>query len=233
MALATLNQLISTHPKHDYVMRLMSRAYLQLEDWSHLCPLLKDLRQSKSLPEEVLIKSEHIAYTGYLKETGKQKDTAKLESIWSGMPKYLKNDTDLIALYSTQLIYNEQLENAELILREKLNKNLEDKLIILYSSFINNIKTDNNERYFNILLDNCEKWLTTNPHQATLLLTAGKICAVLKLWGKARSYFDSSLSSQPSADAYLQIALLLEKTDEADSANEYYKMGLQFNINKK
>lgn len=228
MALATLNQLITAHPKHDYVMRLMSRAYLQLEDWSHLCPLLKDLKQSKALPEETLLKTEIIAYSGYLQQAGQQKDSAKLDTIWAGMPKYLKKRSKVISLYATQLIKNDELQSAEKILRDSLNKNWDDDLITLYSSFISDIQAENNETYFNPLLDNCEKWLRTNPHNGTLLLIAGKISSALQLWGKARSFFDSSLSSQPLADTYLQIALLLEKTNESSEAQKYYQQGLNF-----
>jgi HemY protein len=233
MALATLNQLITSHPKHDYVMRLMSRAYLQLEDWSHLCPLLKDLKQSKALPEEVLVKTEIIAYSGYLQQAGQQKDTAKLDSIWTGMPKYLKKNTDIIALYATQLIDNDQLQSAEKILRERLNKHWDDSLITLYARFINNIQTDNIEAYFSPLLDNCEKWLRASPHHATLLLIAGKISTVLKLWGKARTFFDSSLASQPLVDTYLQVALLLEQMDDDAEAQKYYQQGLHFCLSSK
>jgi len=228
MALATLNKLISNHPKHDYVMRLMSRAYLQLEDWTHLCPLLKELRHSKSLPDELLTKTECKAYSGYLQQAGQQEDSAKLQSIWSDMPKYLKKDESIIELYAMQLICCEQHQTAEKILRETLNKHWSDKLIALYSSFITDINSDDNEVYFTPLLANCEKWLTSNPHQASLLLCAGKICTKLKLWGKARSFLDSSLASQPLADTYLQIALLLEKTDSPEDANKYYQMGLNF-----
>ena len=232
LALATLNQLLLTHPKHDFVLRLLSRAYLQLEDWAHLCPLLSELRQSKTLPEDVLIKTEKIAYKGNLEKVGRQKDTGKLETIWSGMPKYLKKDNDFITLYAKQLIANDQFSQAELLLREKLNKNWDDKLIILYSEFVERIHTDNNEKYFTTLLEVCEKWLRTNPHNATLLLTAGKICTVLHLWGKARSYFDSSLSIQPHPETYLQIALLLEQTNHPEEAHKYYQLGLKQSISK-
>jgi len=232
MALATLNQLITTHPKHEFVLRLLSRAYLQLEDWTHLCPLLTELRQSKTLPEDVLIKSEKIAHKGYLTQTGQQKDISKLETIWTGMPKYLKKDHEFIALYATQLIDNEQYAQAELLLREKLNKQWDDKLIELYAGFVELVQTDNNERYFNVLRENCEKWLKSNPHNATLLLATGKICTVLNLWGKARTYFDSSISSQPLAETYLQTALLLEQTNENEEAQKYYQLGLKLKLNK-
>lgn len=232
MALATLNQLISSHPKHDYAMRLMARAYLQLEDWSHLCPLLSDLRQSKKLPEDLLQKSEHIAYQGYLQQVGELNDVSRLQSIWLGMPKYLKQDLKFIALYVQQLIINKELSSAEQLLRETLNKQWSDALIELYSSFIGDIKTDNDERYYNTILSQSEKWLVNNPHHAALLLTAGKICVALKLWGKARSYFDTSLSCQPRADTYLQLAELLEQTGETEQANNYYQLGLKFCLTK-
>ena len=232
MALATLNQLITAHPKHEFVLRLLSRAYLQLEDWTHLCPLLSELRQSKTLPEEILIKTERIAHEGYLKEAGQQKDISKLETIWTGMPKYLKKDNKFIALYASQLIKNERYTQAELLLREKLNKQWDDKLISLYSSFVELIQTDNNEKYFNTLRDTCENWLKSNPHNATLLLTTGKICTVLSLWGKARTYFDSSISIQPMAETYLQIALLLEQTNENEEAQKYYQLGLKQSLKK-
>jgi len=232
MALATLNQLISAHPKHDYAMRLMARAYLQLEDWAHLCPLLADLRQAKNLPEDLLVKSERTAFQGYLQQLGQQHDSSGLQTTWQGMPKYLKQDLEFIALYVQQLISIKELSSAEQLLRETLNKKWDDALIDLYSSFINEIETDNNDRYYNTLLAQCEKWLVNNPHHAALLLTAGKICTALQLWGKARSYFDSSLACQERADTYLQLAQLLEQTGETEQANNYYQLGLKFCLTK-
>ncbi|MDH5517013.1 MAG: hypothetical protein OEY36_04210 [Gammaproteobacteria bacterium] len=228
MALATLNQLIATHPKHEFVMRLMSRAYLQLEDWAHLCPLLKDIKQTNALPEDVLLKTEKIAYAGYLKVTGLQRDISKLESIWQGMPKYLKKDTANIQLYASLLINNNELKRAESVLRDALNKQWNDELIAVYARFVSDIKSDNTNDYFNELLASCQKWLKSNPRQANLLLAAGKICTVLHLWGKARAFFESSLACQPQADTYLQLALLTEQSEDSSKAQAYYQQGLKF-----
>lgn len=232
MALATLNQLIAAHPKHEFVMRLMSRAYLQLEDWAHLCPLLKDIKQSKALPEDILLKTETIAYAGYLKVTGLQGNISKLESIWQGMPKYLKKDVTHIELYARQLISNKELKRAEIVLRDALNKSWSDTLITLYASFVNEIEAENTETYFNELLASCENWLKSNPRHATLLLAAGKICTVLHLWGKAHAFFDSSLASQPQVDTYLQLALLTEQSEDSSKAQTYYQQGLKFYLKK-
>lgn len=233
LALATLNQLFASQPKHDYVLRLLSRAYLQLGDWENLCPLLKELRQTKSLPEEVLQKSEKTAYRGYLAQTSQQGDAGKLGSIWDGMPKYLKTDAEMIALYANLLIDNDQLHLTEELLRNKLNKNWDDGLITIYAGFVNKLQAHDSDTYFNSLLDNCEKWLKITPHQAMILLTAGKLCTQLKLWGKARSYFDASLSIQPQADTYLQMAQLLEQTNDIDLAQKHYKLGLSFCLDSK
>ncbi|MDH5425351.1 MAG: hypothetical protein OEY29_10175 [Gammaproteobacteria bacterium] len=226
MALATLSHLMSAYPKHDYIMRLLSRAYLQLEDWSHLCPLLKEMRHSKSIPDELLIKTETVAYSGYLKQAGQQQNSEKLDSLWSDIPKSLRQNSDIIELYAQQLILCGQLQRAEKLLRETLNKKWNEQLITLYASFIHNIRADHHDSYFNSLLDNCEKWLKANPQHATVLLAAGKIAVQLKLWGKAHSFFDSSLSSQPLSDTFLQLALLLEQTNDSEKAQKYYQQGL-------
>jgi HemY protein len=229
-ALATLTQLLATNPKHDFAMRLMSRAYQQLEDWPRLCPLLADLRRLKILSEDDLQKNEIIAYRGLLTQTGMHKDMTKLESAWQSMPKYLRKTTEMILLYAEQLLANNLYKDAEIFLREKLNKQWNPALITLYSSFLDKISSDNNEHYLNQMMDNVEKWLKNYQHHAVLLLAAGKIAAKLKRWGKAKSFFEASLNSEKLADTYQQIGLLLEQTREAEKAHEYFKKGLAFSL---
>lgn len=229
-ALATLNQLLSVNPKHEYAMRLMSRAYSQLEDWARLCPLLAELRRSKVLSEDDLQKSEEFAYRGYLALIGSQNDAVKLAEVWQDMPKYLRKNTGMIRLYAEQLINNQLFKEAEVFLRERLNKQWSAELISLYSCFIDKVPDENSEHYLHQLMENTEKWLKNNPHHGVLLLTAGKIAVKLKLWGKAKSFFEASLATDPLADTYLQMALLLEATHEPEKAHDFFKKGLAFSL---
>jgi HemY protein len=51
------------------------------------------------------------------------------------------------------------------------------------------------------------------------------------LWGKARSYFESSLAIAPSAEAYADNARLLEQLGENSTALQKYREGLMLILN--
>jgi HemY protein len=54
------------------------------------------------------------------------------------------------------------------------------------------------------------------------------MCKSLALWGKAQSYFEASLSVQPSAIAHLALAKLLEERGEKEAAYTHYRASTQF-----
>ncbi|HWU83681.1 MAG TPA: heme biosynthesis protein HemY, partial [Methylophilaceae bacterium] len=61
-----------------------------------------------------------------------------------------------------------------------------------------------------------------------LLLSLGKMCIRLSLWGKAQSYLEASISVKPTATAHLMLARMLESRGEADSASRHYRLSVQF-----
>ena len=48
-----------------------------------------------------------------------------------------------------------------------------------------------------------------------------------QLWGKARSYLETSLALRPNAGAYRVYGRLLDKMGEGDAATEAYRLGLE------
>ncbi len=218
-ALATLNHLSSVSPRHGYVKKLQARAYQQLGDWDNLCPILEDVRKMKALDESLLEKSELETYFGMLKNSIKQLDAEKTDRIWQKMPKRLKSNSELIILYTTYLCKQKKDKEAEGLIRNCLSETWREDLAILYS----NLTTDDCKKQ----LETAETWLHGQSRNATLLLVLGKLCFNCQLWGKARSYFDSSIGIQPTAEAYLRLAELLEnKMDEHTEAQKMYRLGL-------
>lgn len=51
-------------------------------------------------------------------------------------------------------------------------------------------------------LHRAEGWLDAHPDDAALLLTLGRLCVQLRLWGKARQYLERSLALSSSAGAW-------------------------------
>ncbi len=219
-ALATLNHLSSVSPRHGYVKRLQARAYQQLEDWDNLGEILDDVRKMKSLDDEHYKLLELDTYRGMLKASIKAVDGDRTEQTWKKLPKHLKANGELILLYARYLQTQKKDSEAEGILRNYLSDSWSSELACLYSD----LQVDDSKRQ----LETAETWLHNQPRNATLLMILGKLCLKCELWGKARSYFETSIGIQPVAEAYLKLAQLLEeKMDEQDRAAEMYQKGLE------
>ena len=66
-----------------------------------------------------------------------------------------------------------------------------------------------------------------------LLLTLARLHRKYQLWGKSKSYYNSSLNFSPSAEVYLEFAELLEELKEYGNAETCYKQGLNYSIHSK
>ena len=67
-------------------------------------------------------------------------------------------------------------------------------------------------------------WLARRGDDPVLLLAAAKLCIQNHLWGKARSYLESSLALRPVAEGYRVYGQLLEKMGEPDAAAEAFRL---------
>ncbi|KAG1657142.1 Protein HemX [Nymphon striatum] len=78
-----------------------------------------------------------------------------------------------------------------------------------------------------------EKWLVNNERSPMLLLALARLHRKYQLWGKSKTYYNTSLNFAPSAAVYLELAGLLEELNEDDNAQTCYKTGLKYSIHKK
>lgn len=74
-----------------------------------------------------------------------------------------------------------------------------------------------------------EAWLRRHPDDAVLLMALGRMCQRQRLWGKAQSYLEASLSVAPSQEGHLELARLLDQLDKPDEANKHYRASAQLN----
>jgi len=75
-------------------------------------------------------------------------------------------------------------------------------------------------------LKQAESWLTSRPEDPVLLLAAGRACIRNELWGKARSYLESSIAIRPTPEAYHELGNLMLQLDERDAATSAFAKGL-------
>lgn len=222
-ALATLNHLGEVSPKHAYVKKLLARVYERLGDWPSLSNMLDDLRKTEALSEDALSQTEVETYCGLLRQFARQNKPEDLDQLWHRIPKHLKDNSEVLQIYVEQLIAQQQDKRAEALIRNHLDKHWHEPMVLLYSQL-------NMERPQQ-LLETAETWLHTHRRSAVLLLALGKLCLKIKLWGKARTYLETSLGIKPIAETYLLLAMLLEdKMGEREKAQSLYQQGLKLAV---
>ena len=219
-ALATLSHLRTLAPKHDYVLKLLARVYYQIEEWSRLCELLPEVRRKRLFDDARLKDIEIKAFTGCLDEAARR-DGDALDKAWAKIPKPNQTNAELI-LHYIDLVnrYRQDSGMIEQIVVKSINQNWDTRLVDYYGSL--------NVADTTAQLHQAEKWLQDYGSSDVLLLTLGRICIRLKLWGKAQSYLEASIGIRPSAESCLELADLLSRDElkSSEKACQYFRQGL-------
>ncbi len=168
-----------------------------------------------------LTKSERAtqAYQAALVEIEKCADLSSLQNTWFGLSGKLRRDALLILRYAQILVKCGAHDMAEVIVRKNIDKNFPANLVHYYA-LIHSARTDKQ-------LTCAERWLPQHKDDAVLLLTCGRLALQNELWGKARSYLQTSIAIAPQPETYLELAKLTEKLGDEKLAREYYRKGLE------
>jgi HemY protein len=215
-ARATLNKVLEMTPHNQEALRLKAELCLADEDWEELQQLLPRLGK-KSYIHADLLSSWYVLTWCALLEAASD-NPADVRTLWKQLPRYLRDNASLVSARIKALIAEGQADEAEVIMRKALNREWSEELILLYADL------DTADRA--ALLRRAEAWLHQRPEDAALLLTAGRLCVHNELWGKARSYFESSIAIRPSPEAWHELGQLLIKMNHADAASVAFQKGL-------
>lgn len=221
-ALATLVHLRSLAPKHAHVLELLSRTYEKLGSWRELAALIPDLRCGEVLPADELLALERLAHARLLDEAGKTGQVARLRAAWEAVPRPLHDDAHVAGAFARNLACLGQGPESEELLRDAIKRQWDPELVRLYGLV--------RGRDLNQQLATAEAWLKRHERNALLLLTLGRICLQNRLWGKARTYLEASLSLEPRAETYRELGVLLFQFKEQERATEYFRKGLELSV---
>ena len=217
-ALATLEHLRAMVPNHAHVLLLLAQVHERLQSWEDLRKLLPLLRKHKVLEEKDWQALAVRTWRALLARQAESGDAAALQAFWKTVPKELRGDRQLLTDYIRALMQLGEDDSAEPLLREGLRQHWDPEWVRLYGE----LHTRHPERQLAV----AEEWLKGHENNAMLLLTLGRICLRNQLWGKARSYLEASLGSQPLPETWRELGLLLERLDEPEAAAEAFKQGL-------
>jgi HemY protein len=216
-ARATLEQILASAPHNSEALRLQAELSLASGDWLLLQSLLPRLSKSGHVAKAKLDSWYVRTWCALLDDRNAVTDRSN--ELWKTLPKYLRSNPRLLHARVEALVRQGQLAAAESILRKELNRQWSEELVLLYGE----IKTDDSSA----MLRQVERWLRDRPNDPALLLTAGRLCVSSQLWGKARSYFESSIGIRPSPESWNELGQLLVRMGEAPAASDAFQKGLR------
>ena len=218
-ALATAMHLQQVAPRHVQVLKLLAKLYRELHDWERLNDLLPELRRRNALDAADLEKLRGEVARERLGVAARDGDIARLKEVWRQIPRELRQNADLALTYAHNLRNLGDEVATERFLAETLNAIWDDRLVSLYGE----VEGTNPARQ----LAHAEGWLAQHPHQAALLYTLARLSLRHQLWGKARTYLESSISAGASVAAYCELGALMERMGDSEQAMNCYRNGVR------
>ncbi|MEW6332022.1 MAG: heme biosynthesis HemY N-terminal domain-containing protein [Pseudomonadota bacterium] len=218
-SLATLNELRAEAPKHPQVLKLLAQVHLELRDWTGLIGLIPDLRQNYAMTTREIDELELQAHRELLRLSIPSGRPGVLDKAWNAVPKALRRHPSMIAIYARQLIQQNEMAQAENVLRAAIEDNWDSALVELYGQAQGANPADQ--------LETAEGWLASHRDDPKLLLTLARLASRCKEENKARGYYETCLTQHGPVDAYRELGGLLEKLGEKDKALNAYRRGLE------
>lgn len=219
-ALATLDRIRERSPRHAQALKLLAALHWRRRDWRELVELLPTLRAMPPMPQARLERWSIDAFEALLGEPAL--DKAGLESLWDEVPRVLRHNPRLVLARARALARTGSAELAEAEVRRALRDTWDPGLVRFYGELVVPEAAQQ--------LKHAEAFLREHPEDPDLLLTAGRLSFRNQLWGKARSYLETSQSIRPAAETCAALGQLLERIGEHEAAARAWQRGLDLSL---
>lgn len=222
-AAATLNHLKQMAPRHPRVLKLLEKVYIHLGDWKNLLTIIPNMYKAKLLTAEETQLFEKNIYCEMFRSVTNQ-SLNELKQMWENIPRAQRKNPEVVYEYIKQLQRFELVSNNEIskeieeLIRKTIKHTYYPELVKLYGT----LPFENLNRQLVIV----GGWLNLYGPRAETLLTLGRLCTRVQLWGKAKDYFEKCLAVGPNPEASFAYGRLLERLGESEGALQKYREGL-------
>lgn len=210
LALAALTQLESTGEQNSRGLLLLARIYRQLGDWQQLQALEPRLRSAHGIDTSVADEAVEQIYLDRLQAAGTAANATELHAAWKTVPKSLCQRPQIVVAYARAAMACEEDAGAEIELRRLLDKQWDESAVLAFGDL------DCEEPL--TTLEHAEQWLPAHAQDAALLLSCARLSLRAELYGKARSYLETSIAIRPRLETYHLLAMLMEQFGERERA---------------
>lgn len=224
-ALATLEQLEATKEQNARGLLLLARVYRQTGDWQKLQALEPRLRSTRGVTAAMVDETVAQVHLDRLKDAGSKCDLAELRAAWKETSKSLARHPEIVVAYARASMACGEHEAAEAALRECINKQWHEGAVLAYGE----LETEDPLK----TLDRAEAWLTGHDDDPALLFTCAQLATRAELYGKARSFLETSIAIRPRLEAYQLLANLMEQLGERERSLKALNDALAFAVGRK
>lgn len=211
--ISTLDFLAAGGQRHIAALRLALRARRALGDWREVLRLVRQLEKYRALSAEQAAPLRMSTYQEILRSLSL--DAGALINYWREIPAAERHKPRLAGEAAGLLIAAGDCQNAQRIIEDALEEEWDSSLLAIYAECHDGDVLGR--------IAQAEEWLKQQPRDAQLLLALGRLCRRQKLWGKAQSYLEASLSIEPTRAAHIELAELVDGLEHPDDANLHYR----------
>lgn len=203
--------------KHTAALRLELRARQQTRQWDHALALVDELERRGVYDREQAQRLRTRAVAESLRR--KEGDAHAFDEAWRKLTDVEKREPMIAAAAAQCFLAVGRKVDARTTIEASLERNWSSELAALYAACAG---PDTLHQ-----IEQAETWLASRPRDSALLLTLGRLCALQGLWGKAQSYFEASISVEPTYVGHLELARLHERLGNSDAARRHDREGLE------
>lgn len=219
-ALAVLQALRKEAGLHTAALRLELRALQAAGRWAEIPTLVDQLVKRKAYGA---LEGEHVRAAAHAEElAARRHDALGLRSYWNRLSDAEQRRPRIARAAAGSFLALGLDRDAVEALSRSLDRHWESSLLALYAE----CRPEDATRQ----LEQAERWLKEHPQDAPLLRALGALCERAQLWGKAQTYFEASLSVEPSHRAHLALGELFRKLGRDGDANAHLAAALKLAV---
>lgn len=211
-ALTLLKTLAENDPKNPGVLKMKVEAEVAEKAWDDVLATLSPLARSGLLPEGAAQQIRLNAQMNLIK--AKPANREAIVAAWEALDGESRYDAAMAVTVAKRLVGLGCGDDARKIIEETIDKRGADGWESSLAAIYADCKGDSTLAQ----IERAEKWLRLHARDAVLLATLGKLCMRQALWGKAQSYLEASVALQPTLDAHMTLARLMEQIGKRDEA---------------
>lgn len=187
-----LQDLLTRHKNYPATL-LLAVALQRQGKHEALFRLLPDLQKAlpRLTPSSNVTQYTHDVYQALFEYASRiSKESDQLRLVWSKLPKYLRQDPDLLIPYVNRLLDVGDTKRAEEMLRKEINKSQDERLILAYAHLYRGDQPQ--------LLKQAKRFHDSQPDSAITQYTLAHMLFRSQQYEDAKTHLEKTLSIDPN-----------------------------------